>query len=206
MIRQVLGREGDFAPIDDAADDPDALRKIAQRQYDVVVLDLGLPGRSGQETVGEIRQRHPSLPVLILSAYPEKHFAVRALRAGANGYLMKSASSRRALVHAIRQVAGGGRYIGPEVAEILAAALYAGHDAQAPHEALSNREFEVMRAIATGKMVSEIARDLSLSVKTISTYRARALEKMSMRNNAQFTYYAMSEAAWSAEPETNASR
>jgi two-component system invasion response regulator UvrY len=189
-IRQVLGREGDFAPMDDAADDPEALQRIAQGVYDVVVLDLGLPGRSGLETLAEIRRRYPALPVLILSAYPEKQFAIRALKAGASGYLTKTASPGL-LVHAIRQVAGGRRYIGPEIAEMLASALNGGRSAEALHESLSEREFEVMRAIATGKTVSGIARDLSLSVKTISTYRARALEKMSMRNNAEFTYYAV---------------
>ena len=188
-IRQVLGREADFAPMDEAADDPEALQRIAQGGYDVVVLDLGLPGRSGLETLTEIRRRYPTLPVLILTAYAEKQFALRALKAGANGYLTKT-SSPGLLVHAIRQVASGRRYIGPEIAEMLAAAL-SGGSMDAPHEALSDRELGVMRAIASGKTVSDIARDLSLSVKTISTYRARALEKMSMRNNAEFTHYAI---------------
>lgn len=189
-IRQVLGKEGDFAPLDDASDDPEALQRIAQGGCDVVVLDLGLPGRSGLETLTEIRRRYPALPVLILTAYPEKRFAIRALKAGANGYLTKAASPGL-LVHAIRQVASGRRYIGPEIAEMLAAGLSAGAASEAPHESLSDREFEVMRAIASGKTVSDIARNLSLSVKTVSTYRARALEKMSMRNNAEFTYYAI---------------
>ncbi len=188
-IRQVLCQEHDFAPPDDASDNWEALQKIAQGGCDVVVLDLGLPGRSGLETLLEIRRNFPDLPVLILTAYSEKQFALRALKAGANGYLTK-ASAPGLLVRAIRQVAGGGRYIDPAVAEVLASTLVNGLPGGG-HEALSNREFEVLRAIARGKTVSEIASDLSLSVKTISTYRARGLEKMHMRNNAEFTRYAI---------------
>lgn len=189
-IRQVLDREADFAPLDEAADAAEAQLRIAERAYDVVILDIGLPGRGGMETLAEIRRSYPTLPVLILTGYSEKHFAVRALKAGANGYLTKT-EAPGLLVPAIRLLAGGRRYIGTELAELLATALAGGQPGSSPHERLSAREFEVLRGIAKGKTISEIARDLSLSVKTISTYRARALEKMSMRNNAEFTHYAI---------------
>ncbi|HEV2198737.1 MAG TPA: response regulator transcription factor [Bryobacteraceae bacterium] len=189
-IRQILGQEPDFAPIDEASDDPEALRKIEERAYDVVLLDIDMPGRSGLETLAEIRRRYPALPVLILSRYSVKQQAVRALRAGANGYLEKTACAGQ-LVRAIRQVASGRRYIGPEIADTLAAVVGGRTPSVVPHDALSGRELEVMRWIATGKTVSQIAAELALSVKTVSTYRARALEKMSMQSNAEFTRYAI---------------
>lgn len=189
-IRQVLAREPDFAPMDEAEDGAEARLKISERVYDAVVLDLGLPGRGGLDILADIRRHFPSLPVLVLTAYSEKQFGIRALKAGANGYLTKC-DAPGVLVRAIRLVAGGRRYISSGLAEMLAGALNGGASAEAPHENLSDREWEVMRAIALGKTVSIIAGDLSLSVKTISTYRARALEKMSMRNNAEFTYYAV---------------
>jgi len=148
-----------------------------------------MPGRSGLEVLGEIRKSRPRLPVLVLSMHPEDQFAMRVLKSGAAGYMTKE-SAPEALVGAIKKVLAGGRYVSPALAEQMAA--YLGTDVQkAPHERLSDREFLVLRLIASGKTVSQIADQLTLSVKTISTYRARILEKMLMRSNAELTHYAI---------------
>lgn len=147
-----------------------------------------MPGRSGIDLIAEIKHRHPKLPVLIMSLYGEQQFAVRALRAGASGYLTKSAAPEE-LVGAVERILRGGRYISDAVAERLAASA-AGADF-APHDQLSDREFEVMRGIASGESVGDIAERLHLSVKTVSTYRARLLDKMGMANNAELTRYAI---------------
>lgn len=156
---------------------------------DVVVLDLSMPGRSGIDLLAEIKQRQPKLPVLIMSLHGEEQFAVRALRAGASGYLTKAAAPDQ-LVAAVVKVARGGRYITESLADRLAADV-AGKVAASPHERLSDREFEVMRGIASGQTVSEIAEIMHLSVKTVSTYRSRLLEKMGMATNAELTRYAL---------------
>ena len=156
--------------------------------FDAVVLDLSMPGRSGIDLLAEIKHRFPKLPVLIMSLHGEEQFAVRALRAGASGYLTKSAASEQ-LVTAFERIVRGGRYISEAVAERLA--LAAGGDIGAPHDRLSDREFEVMRGIASGESVSEIAERIHLSVKTVSTYRTRLLEKMGMTTNAELTRYAI---------------
>ena len=156
---------------------------------DVVVLDLSMPGRSGIDLLAEIKHRQPKLPVLIMSLHGEEQFAVRALRAGASGYLTKAAAPEQ-LVGAVTKVARGGRYVSEALAERLAGDV-GGRTAGAPHERLSDREFEVMRGIATGSTVSEIAAQMHLSVKTISTYRTRLLEKMGMGSNAELTRYAI---------------
>jgi DNA-binding NarL/FixJ family response regulator len=148
-----------------------------------------MPGRSGLEVLREIKKHKPRLPVLVLSMHPENQFAVRMLKRGANGYMTKE-SAPVELVGAIKKVLAGGRYVSPALAESLATYLAA--DTQKPaQELLSDREFQVLRLIASGKIVSEIARELSLSVKTISTYRTRILEKMGLRNNAELMHYAM---------------
>jgi DNA-binding NarL/FixJ family response regulator len=157
--------------------------------WDVIVLDLAMPGRSGIELLVEIKHRHPKLPVLIMSLHGEEQFAVRALKAGAAGYLSKAAAPEN-LVSAVTKVARGGRYVTEALAERLAGSV-GGAGAEMPHELLSNREFEVLRGIASGKTVSEIAAGMSLSVKTVSTYRARLLEKMQMSTNAELTRYAI---------------
>lgn len=156
--------------------------------FDAVVLDLSMPGRSGIDLLAEIKHRFPKLPVLIMSLHGEEQFAVRALRAGASGYLTKSAASEQ-LVAAFERIVRGGRYISEALAERLAVA--AGGDTGAPHDRLSDREFEVMRGIASGESVSEIAERIHLSVKTVSTYRTRLLEKMGMSTNAELTRYAI---------------
>ena len=162
---------------------------VRQQDWDVVVLDISLGGRSGLEVLKELKQIRPRLPVLILSMHSEEQFARRALKGGASGYITKD-SPRAELVKAVNKVMSGGRYISATVAEklIFDFAMGSGHP---PHEALSDREFEVLRLIASGKTVSEIATMLSLSDSTISTYRARILEKMGMRTNAELTHYAI---------------
>lgn len=157
-------------------------------QWDVIILDITMPGRSGLEVLREIKKARPKLPVLVLSMHPEDQFAVRVLKAGASGYMTKETAPEE-LVGAIKKVMAGGRHISVAVAELMAS--YLSLDTLAPpHEQLSNREFQVMRLIASGKTVSEIARELSLSVRTVSTYRARILEKTGMRTNAELTHYA----------------
>lgn len=157
--------------------------------FDVVVLDLSMPGRSGIDLLAEIKHRQPKLPVLIMSLHGEEQFAVRALRAGASGYLTKAAAPEQ-LVAAVSKVARGGRYISESLADRLAGDVGGGAPA-APHERLSDREFEVMRGIASGQTVSEIAEQMHLSVKTVSTYRTRLLDKMAMASNAELTRYAI---------------
>jgi DNA-binding NarL/FixJ family response regulator len=167
----------------------EALDHIVKENWDVLILDITMPGRTGLETLQEVKRLRPKLPVLVLSMHPEDQFAVRMLKAGAAGYLTKESADTE-LVGAIKKVVGGGRYISPSLAERMAS--YLAIDVQkAPHERLSDREFLVLRMIASGKTVGQIGRELSLSVKTISTYRARLLEKMDMKNNAELTHYAV---------------
>jgi two-component system invasion response regulator UvrY len=156
---------------------------------DAVTLDLSMPGRSGIDLLAEIKHRHPKLPVLIMSLHGEDQFATRALKAGAAGYLMKSAAPDQ-LVAAVTKVLRGGRYVSEALAERLAAGV-GGESTGFPHERLSDREFEVMRGIANGQSVSEIAVQMKLSVKTVSTYRTRLLDKMHMTTNAELTRYAL---------------
>jgi two-component system, NarL family, invasion response regulator UvrY len=166
----------------------EALNLVREQNWDIAVLDISLGGRSGLEVLGEIRELRPKLPVLILSMHAETQYARRALKAGANGYINK-ASSRDELRQAILKVIKGGRYLSPSLAEAIA--FDVGNPESEPHEALSDREFEVLRLIASGKTVGEIAEQLSLSEKTISTYRRRILDKMDLKTNAELTHYAI---------------
>ena len=186
-IRSILEDELPGVVVSEAGSGDDALAALAE-PFDAVVLNLSMPGRSGINLLAEIKHRWPKLPVLIMSLHAEEHFAVRALRAGAAGYLTKAAAPE-ALVEAVQKVTRGGRYISETVAERLAADL--GGRASTPHERLSDREFDVMRGIAQGSTVGEIATRMHLSVKTVSTYRARLLEKMGMATNAELTRYAI---------------
>jgi DNA-binding NarL/FixJ family response regulator len=158
---------------------------------DVVLLDIGMPGRSGLDVLKQLRAEHPSLSVLILTMYPEEQYAVRALRAGAAGYLTKD-SGPEELVSAVRKVASGGRYVTMRAAESLAFEVQ-GRLRQSPHEALSDRELQVLCMIARGRTVNEIAGELTLSPKTVSTYRSRVLAKLNLRNNSEIAYYAVKE-------------
>lgn len=188
-IRAILEDRFASIAICEASGGDEALRALsAPAPFDAVILDLSMPGRSGIDLLAEIKHRHPKLPVLIMSLHGEEQFAVRALRAGAAGYLTKSAASEQ-LISAFERIVRGGRYISEALAERLAVA--AGGDTGAPHDRLSDREFEVMRGIASGESVSEIADRIHLSVKTVSTYRARLLEKMGMTTNAELTRYAI---------------
>jgi two-component system invasion response regulator UvrY len=164
------------------------LHKVQEDDYDVLLLDISMPDGSGLEVLHELRTLRPELRILILSMYPERQYAVRALKAGAAGYLTKE-SAPDELVVAVRRVAKGGRYITQSLAEELAAGLV-GEMAEVPAESLSDREYQVMRLLATGKTISEIADELALSAKTVSTYRARILDKLNLRNTAEIIRYA----------------
>lgn len=188
-LKHVLAKELDFAPPGEAKDSDEVLELLAKQTWDALVLDIAMPGPSGLETLTEIRRRSPDLPVLILSVFPEEQFAVRAIRSGASGYLTKTDAPAE-LVKAIRCILSGKKYVSPTTAEALANVVRSGTN-RVSHELLSDREFQVMRRIAAGKTVSEIAEEIGLSVKTVSTYRARALEKLNMRTNSQFTQYAI---------------
>lgn len=188
-IKQVLGQEPDMAVLGEAEDSEQVLARIDGQVWDVVLLDISMPGRGGLDVLREIRRRRPTLPVLILSMHAEEQFAVRAIKAGASGYLSKT-NAPVEVVHAIRKVVTGKKYVSPTLAESLANALESDSE-HLPHESLSDREFQVMCKIASGKTVSQIAAEISLSVKTVSTYRARVLEKMHMRTNAELTRYAL---------------
>lgn len=188
-LKQILAEEFTRAQFGEAGTAQDALERVWKEHWDVVVLDITMPGRSGLEVLKEIKKSKPKLPVLMLSMHPEDQFAVRLLKVGASGYMTKE-SAPEELVGALKKVMAGGRYVSPSLAEKMAS--YLAIDVQTPpHERLSDREFLVLRQIASGKTPTGIAKDLGLSVKTISTYRMRILEKMSMANNAELTTYAI---------------
>ncbi len=188
-LRQTIAETTDIVVADEAADGYEVVGKVVQNQYDVVLLDISMPGIHGIDVLKEIKGLRPDLPVLVLSMHAEEQYGVRALKAGASGYLVKE-SSPDELVSAIRKVARGGTYVSSTLAERLASRLKM--DTTRPlHEALSDREYQVMQLIASGKTVKEISLQFQLSVKTISTYRHRVLEKMQMRNNAELTHYAI---------------
>ena len=190
-LKQIVAETSDMVVAGEAADSRQTLDLALQQDWDVVLLDISMPGRGGIDTLKELKHGKPELPVLVLSMYPEEQYALRALRAGASGYLTKE-SAPDELIGAIRKVAQNGRYISNSLAEKLAANI--GPATEKPiHELLSDREYQVMMMIASGKTVKGIADELSLSVKTISTNRTRALKKMGMKNNAEFMYYAIKE-------------
>ena len=175
--------------IDEARNGQEAVGKILKSEYDLVVLDLKMPGKGGLDVLKEIKQHRPKLPVLILSMHPEEQFAIRAIRAGAAGYLTKECAGDE-LVLAIRKALKGERYISGSLAQILAGELDS--DSEKPiHEVLSDREYQVMLMVASGKPVGAIAKELCLSVKTISSYRTNILLKTKMKNNAEITHYAI---------------
>lgn len=188
-VRQILQETSDMEVAGEAADGPEALERARLGGYDVVVLDITMPGRSGLEVLKDLRLEQPKLPVLVLSMHSEEQFAVRLLKTGAAGFLSKE-SAPDELVNAIRKVVGGGRYVSPTLAEKLAFEIDSGPD-KLIHETLSDREFQVMRMIASGRTLKEIAGELSLSVKTISTYRVRILTKLKLHSNAELIHYAI---------------
>jgi two-component system invasion response regulator UvrY len=188
-LKRIIESAGDMSPVGEAADGDELLQCVEASACDVVVMDLAMPGLPGLEVLREIRRCKPQLQVLVLSMYPADQYAVRTLSAGASGYLHKGDSPTE-LVKAIRTVVQGRRYISEPVAEALAFHVDAARE-KAPHERLSNREFQVLRLIAAGKTVSDIARQLSLSVKTVSTFRSRVLEKLELTRNAELMRYAL---------------
>jgi two-component system invasion response regulator UvrY len=186
-LKHILADAFSNVVVGEARNGREALEQARQHQWDLALLDIAMPGRGGLEILKEIKQEKPSLPVLVLSIHAEERYAIRALRAGAAGYLTKESVPER-LVTAIKKVARGGKYVSESVVNRLANGLSTNFD-QARHEVLSDREYEVMRMIASGKTVSAIARELSLSEKTISTFRTRILQKMGMKSNAEIMYY-----------------
>jgi two-component system invasion response regulator UvrY len=188
-VKQILSEAFAQATFGEAQNANELLKLVGSERWDVAVLDLAMPGGNGLDTLKQIKQDHPQLPVLILSMFPEDQYAVRTIRAGAAGYLNKE-SAPEELVQAVRKILRGGVYISASVAdELVVHARY--EDDQPPHKHLSDREYQVMCLIASGKEVKEISAELVLSAKTISTYRARLLEKMNMKTNAELTHYAV---------------
>ena len=188
-LKQVLAESLPDATFGDASNADEALRMVRTANWDIVVLDISLPGKSGIEALKELRAAHPRLPVLVLSMHPEEQFAVRALKAGAAGYVTKRTAARD-VVAAVKKVLSGGRYVSPSLAERLAAQTQAG-SVDTPHETLSDREYQVFRLLAMGKTVKQIGKELDLSPQTVSTHRTHILEKMGMQSNAELIQYAI---------------
>jgi two-component system invasion response regulator UvrY len=188
-LRRILSDTAQSILVGEAANGAEAMELVMSQQWDIVMLDISLPDRSGLEVLKAIKKARPALPVLVLSMYPVDQYALRVLRAGGAGYLTKESAPDQ-LLEAVRRITSGMRYITPEVAECIAQD-WNRNPVQSVHETLSDREFEVMRLIASGKSVGDIAKDLSLSVKTVSTYRTRVLQKLHLRHNAELTHYAV---------------
>ncbi|MFT3979615.1 MAG: response regulator transcription factor [Ferruginibacter sp.] len=188
-LKQILLEGFPTAYIEEVPDAEDLVKKVLTAEWDVVISDLSMPGRSGLEALQQIKQVQPKLPVLILSIHPEEQYAIRVLKSGASGYLSKD-SAPDELVNAVQRVLLGKKYITDTIAEKLAAVLDQDSD-RPPHENLSDREFSVLKMLAAGKSVSDIAESLFLSVTTVSTYRSRIMAKMNMKSNADLTLYAV---------------
>lgn len=188
-LKHILKDTPDIAVSGEASCGNEVIRKVSSNNYDLVILDISLSDRNGIDILKELKRIKPNLPVLILSIYPEEQYAYRSLRAGAHGYMTKE-SAPDELISAIRKIASGRKYITSSIAEKLAFEI-ATNSKIFPHERLSDREYQVMCMIASGKRITDIAKTLSRSVKTISTHRARILKKMGMKNNAELTYYAI---------------
>jgi len=188
-MKQIISEDSDLLVADEAGDGRQLLSKIREENFDVVILDISMPHMDGLDVLKQLKIEKPKLPVIVLSIHPEDQYALRVLKAGASGYVTKG-SAPDELINAIRKVCRGGKYISPSIAEKLAFQLDADFE-EMPHEALSDREYQVLCLMASGKTVTEIADELTLSVKTVSTYRARILEKMDMKNNAELIHYAV---------------
>jgi two-component system invasion response regulator UvrY len=188
-LKQIIADNSDMTVTGEAVNGMEALNKVRAGDYDVILLDITMPGKDGIDILTQLKKERPGLPILMLSMHPEEQYALRALALGASGYLTKE-SAPDELVAAIRKVSTHGKYVTSSLAERLAASLGRNRE-KLPGETVSNRELQVMRLIASGKTATEIAQGLSLSVKTISTYRTRILRKMGLKNNAELTYYAV---------------
>jgi two-component system, NarL family, invasion response regulator UvrY len=188
-LRQMLSTDSQFKVVGEATNGAEVLTMLESLAPEVLILDITMPGKNGLEVLKEVKRKYPHLRVLVLSMHPEDQLAIRILRAGASGYITKE-SAPEELIGALRKVCSGGKYVSAQLAEKLA--VFIEHEQTGPlHERLSDREFEVLRKLAMGKTVSEIAEELTLSVKTISTYRSRVLDKMRMSTNAELTRYAL---------------
>lgn len=188
-LKQIVAETSDMVVAGEAVNGQEVLERVRKEDWNLILLDISMPGRGGIDTLKMLKVEKPKLPVLVLSMYPEEQYAVRALKAGASGYLTKE-SAPEELIKAIRKVSQGRKYISEALAESLVSHVGTNSE-KSLHETLSNREYQVMLMIASGKTVKEIANELSLSAKTISTNRVRALKKMGMKNNAEITYYAI---------------
>ena len=188
-LREIVADIPDMVVADEASSGHEVLGKLSKGNYDVIVLDISMPGPNGLDILKQIRNEKPDLPVLMLTMHPERQYAVRALKAGASGYLTKE-NTPNELIAAIRKVHSGGKYISVALAEKLAFDLEIDAE-KLPHETLSDREIQIMRMIAKGKRIKYIADELYISPKTVSTYRSRILEKMKMRNNEEIIRYAI---------------
>lgn len=188
-LKRIVSGAGDLELVAEAADGTEVMQRVREQEFDVLVLDLSMPGRSGMELIKLVKAEKPKLKILVLSMHQEMQYAVRAIKSGASGYLTKESAPAQ-LEQAIRKIAGGGAYISAEVAEQLALGAMPGAQA-APHEGLTDREFDVLRRLAAGESVSDIATALNLSVKTVSTHKANGMAKMGLQNQTELVRYAL---------------
>ncbi len=188
-LKRIVGSAPDLALVAEAADGTEVMQRVREQEFDVLVLDLSMPGRSGMELIKLVKAEKPRLKILVLSMHQEMQYAVRAIKSGASGYLTKESAPAQ-LEQAIRKIAGGGAYISAEVAEQLALGAMPGAQA-APHEGLSDREFDVLRRLAAGESVSDVAAALNLSVKTVSTHKANGMGKLGLHNQTELVRYAL---------------
>ena len=188
-LKQILAGAEDFEVIDEARDGHEVMARVRELEFDVLLLDMSMPGKSGMDLIKQVKTEKPRLRILVLSMHQEHQYAVRAVKAGASGYLTKESASTL-LVSAIRKVAGGGAFISPEVAEQLALGAMP-HSDGPPHNTLSDREYQIFRLLVSGKTVTDIAAQLNLSDKTVSTHKARLLEKLNISNQTELVHYAL---------------
>jgi len=188
-LKQLLTATGEFVVVAEAVDGHEVLAKVRNTDFDVLVLDMSMPGKSGMELIRQVKSEKPKLRIVVLTMHQENQYAVRAIKAGASGYLTKDSASAQ-LAHAIRKVAGGGAFISAEVAEQLAH-LAQGEGETEPHRSLSDREFQVLKLLAAGTSLTAIGDELHLSVKTISTHKSRILEKLGLNNQTELIRYAI---------------
>ena len=189
-LKEILADTGDIEVTGEAASGQEVIARIRERDYDIVVLDMTMPGRSGLELIRQLKDEKPKLRVLVLSMHAESQYAVRAIRAGASGYLTKESAADQ-LVAAIRRIAAGGAWVSPETAERLALDFNQSESEAAPHTRLSDREYQVFQMIAEGRTIGAIARSLNLSVKTVSTHKTRIMQKTGLANQSELVRYAL---------------
>jgi DNA-binding NarL/FixJ family response regulator len=189
-LKRIVAEDSQLEVVDEAADGTQVMRIVREREFDVLVLDLSMPGRSGMELIKLVKAERPKLRILVLSMHQELQYAVRAIKSGASGYLTKESAPAQ-LVQAIHKIAGGGAFISAEVAEQLALGAMPGGQTAAPHESLSDREFEVFRLLVAGSSVTDIASRLKVSVKTVSTHKANLMQKLGLANQSELVRYAL---------------